>query len=1104
MPPADPTEGRVETLTVMFTDLVGSTALRVRLGEEEAERLRDRHDELVRAGVLNQRGRIVKHTGDGVMAAFDGAADAIAAAVAIQQELEAHNRRRPDGALQDALAVRIGISVGDVTLEGDDCFGLPVVEAQRLESAAQPGQILVSSLVSALARGRGGHQLRSVGALELKGLEGPLEAQEVLWVSLVPETVALPPALVQRGEFPFSGRAKEAELLVGAFSVVSTGGTRVVLVCGEPGIGKTRLAAEVANAVANLGGAILAGRCDEMVGAPYQPFREALSFQLSQHGGAAMLGSVRGELVRLLPELGSVVPGLPPPLSADPDAERLLLFQAVASWLSEVAADRPVLLVLDDLHWADMGTLLLLRHLVANQPVPRLLVVGTYRDTDLDRAHPLSGMLGELRRRAEVSRISLDGLEAAEVTELVAGAAGHELHEEGVALALALEAETGGNPFFISEVLRHLVESGAIVATDGRWQAAGSTQEPLLPEGIKEVVGKRISALPEATQQALTAASVIGVDFDLEVLATVTDTDEDDLIDALGSALGAHLVAETGVGRYRFAHALVRSTLHEELSTTRRARLHRSVAEAIASRSGADLDAVVPDLAYHWAEAGPAVAAEQAITYASRAGELAMVRVAPEEAARWYGQARDLLGDTDPVRDAELACRQAVALSVSGDPAWHDSLMAAARASLALGDVGQMADSLCISRRMVLAEGSPEAADPEKIELLERAIELCPKSDHGLWARLSAALAGELVYTGDRERRQAIAEAVTAYARTLSDPVERLRVLMTLVAGRPSSNRTRAGADEFLATATQAADALVDRPEPDDEGHALRACVALCTQTGRPEWRHYYERLGEAVARYPHPLHEDAYVLDRMTLAFMEGRIADGEAATVELQRQWSSHGRAAEAQIQFMSGMLQSAREKAGLEPLIGALLALPMNTEAKPNGIQAIVTLALVQAGRAEEARARVDSLGIHGFTDIPDDAALPVSECFWAEALAGVGDEGSRQIFLERMLRYAGLHQATGGWYLGSNARYLALLADSLGRHGEADDWFAQAESDHEQMGSPTWLARGLVDWAESRRRRRQGVEARALATKALQVIGDLELNVSRARAEGILAL
>jgi class 3 adenylate cyclase len=459
-----PGSARVETLTVMFTDLVDSTGMRVRLGEEQAERVRERHDRLVRAAVVANRGRIAKHMGDGVMAVFTGASDALGAAVALQQDLHAENLRGRNTVL---LAVRIGISAGDVTVEGEDCFGLPVVEAQRLEAAAQPGQVLVSGLVSALAHGRGGHELRPLGRVELKGLEHPVDAEEVVWHPrpAVSEAPALPPRFADRGAFPFTGRVKEAEALVGAWSTVISGGTRLVLMSGEPGIGKTRLAAETATGIADKGGMVLAGRCDELVGAPYQPFAEALRFRMGQPGGGESLGPAPGELVRLVPELADVVPGLPSPLMASPDAERLRLFEAVRGWVAALAAASPVVLVLDDLHWADAGTLLLMRHIVVTDPVPQLLVLGTYRDTDLDRTHPLSGMLGELRRRAEVTRVVLEGLDTGEVTDLMSRAAGHELGDDGLTLAVEVRAETGGNPFFIGEVLRHLAESGAIVFT---------------------------------------------------------------------------------------------------------------------------------------------------------------------------------------------------------------------------------------------------------------------------------------------------------------------------------------------------------------------------------------------------------------------------------------------------------------------------------------------------------------------------------------------------------------------------------------------------------------------------------------------------------------
>ena len=1093
---AEPT--RVATATVMFTDLVDSTGIRVRLGEEESERLRRRHDRLVRAAVVAHSGRVAKHTGDGVMAVFDGAADAMSAAVAIQQDIDADNRQ----GTTEALRVRIGISAGDVTVDGDDCFGLPVVEAQRLEAAAQPAQILVSSLVSALARGRGGHELRGVGTLELKGLDAPVEAQEVMWVPRAPAAAALPARLAERGAFPFAGRTKQYELLSGAWSATASGATQLVLLSGEPGIGKTRLASELALGVADKGGEVLAGHCDELVGAPYQPFAEALRHHLAQPGAADTLGAAAGELARLVPELGQVVPGLAAPLSADPDAERLRLFEAVRAWLADLASRRPVMLVLDDLHWAEAGTLLLMRHLVVNEPVPQLLMLGTYRDTDLDRTHPLSGMLGELRRRPEVTRIPLDGLDAGEVTELMTQAAGHDLAEDGMALALAVQEETGGNPFFVGEVLRHLAESGAIVYSGGRWAAAGTDNDRLLPEGVREVVGRRVSRLGEATQQALSIAAVIGTEFGLEVLGAVSGRSDDDLIDALDPALDAHLITETGVGRYRFSHALARQTLHAELSTTRRARLHRSVAQSLESLYEHDLDAVTTELAYHWTEAGPATAQDQAMAYARRAGELAERRVAPEEAARWYGQARELLDGADPRIDAELATRIAQAMALGGLAGWKEAVHEAARAAEAVGDPALMAESLCTSRRTVLAEGSPEAADAEKIQLLERAIALCPDEDRMLWARLSGALAAELVYTGDFERRAALADAVESYAQSLEDPREWFTIIIGAGAARPHSQRSRSDLVRRLSNVERVAAMAAAEGDLASEVSARMAICTLHLALGNPEHRSALVDYGALLERYPHPFHLDYLVNRQMVQAVVDGMPAEVEACAGQLLRQGRAHGRGAEAQIYADSGLVQAARERFGLESLLDLLRASALYSEAKPNVIQAVITLALAEAGREAEARAVIDRRGSGGFADIPDDAALPVAESCWAEACALVGHHEACSIFYERMLRYAGLHQMTGGWYLGSTARYVGLLCDALGRAEEADAWFAQAAAEHVRIQSPPWLARGLLDWADSQQRRGRIEAARDLAAQALTAIGDLELTVTRSRAERIL--
>ncbi|HEY0397760.1 MAG TPA: adenylate/guanylate cyclase domain-containing protein, partial [Acidimicrobiia bacterium] len=256
------------TATVLFTDLVGSTELRSQLGEDAAEQLRHRHDSLVVGAVGASRGNVVKNLGDGIMATFVGASDAVGAAVAIQQAIGRHNRSS-----DPALRVRIGISAGDVVFEGDDCFGTPVIEAARLCGVARGGQILASEMVRWLARSGGG-EFAPMGSLELKGLSEPVPTVEVGWEPLPQSSVPRPGFLTDMG-WIFVGRAGELDRLGQLWKEAMAGELRVALLAGEPGVGKTRLAAELAGRVHDEGATVLAGRCDEDLGVPYQPFVEA-------------------------------------------------------------------------------------------------------------------------------------------------------------------------------------------------------------------------------------------------------------------------------------------------------------------------------------------------------------------------------------------------------------------------------------------------------------------------------------------------------------------------------------------------------------------------------------------------------------------------------------------------------------------------------------------------------------------------------------------------------------------------------------------------------------------------------------------------------------
>jgi class 3 adenylate cyclase len=607
-------------VTILFTDLVGSTELASDMGDVAADDLRRQHFADLREAIAATGGTEVKTIGDAVMVSYKGATDALAGGVAMQRAVERRNR----GLEARRLEMRVGVSAGDATFEDGDWFGTPVVEASRLCGAAAGGQILVSDLVRALAGSRCEFTLDPLGTRELKGLPAPIAVCDVDWRVPQDSTVVPLPTFVDTAPgFPFAGRSEAFETLLLTWKETLEGARRAVLVSGEPGIGKTRLVTELVRHAHEAGTSILWGRCDEELGAPFEPFAEALrhySACVPVERLRAELGPLGGELTRMIPDLAARVPGLAAPVTGDAETERHRLFEAVTDFLAEMSHTDPVILVLDDVHWADKPSLLLLRHVLRSGSPMRLLVLATYRDTDLDRTHPLSEVLADLRREPGVTRLDLAGLDASEVTALMEATAGHDLGEPGVGLAQAVQQETQGNPFFVGEVLRNLAESGAIVQRDGTWTVDRSLGDVGIPEGIREVVGRRLSRLSEAANRALAVAAVIGAQFDLATIEAAGGPAGDELFDALDQAVQHSIVREVpgAFGRYTFAHALVRSALYEELTTNRRVRMHWQVGLALEARYAQRDDAHLDELAYHFAEGALAGDPLKAVEYGQR------------------------------------------------------------------------------------------------------------------------------------------------------------------------------------------------------------------------------------------------------------------------------------------------------------------------------------------------------------------------------------------------------------------------------------------------------------------------------------------------------
>ena len=764
----------IELATILLTDLVGSTRLATSVGPVRADQLREEHFELLRDAIASSGGREVKNLGDGLMVAFSSASAAVECAVAVQQLFE---RRYRDA--EQALHVRVGLGAGESTVKDGDYFGIPTVEAARLCAEAPADGILISAGVKMFAGRCEGVEFSAAGQLELKGFPDPVEAFSVSWAPLVEEAGApsgrwpLPALLRSVPPVKYVGRVEERAGLEEAMKFARSGQRQVVLLSGEPGIGKTRLASYAAHDAHAEGFAVVWGSCTEELAVPYEPWIGVCS-QLVESAPVDLLERHverdKGELARLARNLESRVSDLPEPQSSDPETERYLLFNAVAALLAEVAQAVPLCMVLDDLHWADAQSLALLKHLLRSSEQGALQVIVTYRDSDLGKDHPLTAVLADLRSLQGVQRIALHGLGPDEVAEIMVAVAGHELDQDGVELAGEIARETDGNPFFVGEILLGLSESGVTVFDEaaGRWHVDRSAGL-MLPESVREVVERRVERLGAEASEALTQAAVIGRVFDLELLAACSEQREDRLLDHLEAAVAASLLAESSerVGRFRFAHALINQTLYQGLGATRRARLHQRVAQALEQLYGEDPGEHLPELALHWRLAAVSVDRAKAASYALRAGQRALESLAPAEAAKLFTDAVDLTDSVDSAEHCEALIGLGEAQRQSGDGAYRERLLEASRIASTLADA-ELAARAALANNRGYASTIGET-DDERLAAIERAIELDDPPHPARRARLLALRAMELTWDPDFERRWVLADEAVALARDAGD-----------------------------------------------------------------------------------------------------------------------------------------------------------------------------------------------------------------------------------------------------------------------------------------------------------------------------------------------
>ena len=590
----------------------------------------------------------------------------------------------------------------------------------------------------------------------------------------------------------FVGRQREMGDLKAALEDALSGRGRLVTLVGEPGIGKTRTAQELATYAGLRGAQVLWGRCYEDQGVPpYWPWVQAIRSYVRDRDPERLrseMGSGASDIAEIVSELRERLPDLQLPPDLQPEQARFRLFDSITTFMKTASRTQPLVLMLDDLHWADKPSLLLLEFLARELAGARLLVVGTYRDVELSRQHPLAETLGELNRSAAggLQRVLLRGLALEDIARFIEIAAGITPPQ---GLVSAVHTQTEGNPLFVTEVVRLLVQDRELTADDGRGSSrtapTGTERDSWtvrIPEGVTEVIGRRLNRLSQRCNETLTIASVIGREFELRQLAPlIEDVSEDRMLEVLEEALAARVLEElpSTVGRYQFTHALIQETLNAELSLTRRVRLHARIAEALETLYGANAEAHSAELAHHFTEAQTILGPEKLVHYSLLAGERALATYANEEALAQFQRglgARNIpITGSESAKDAESASLLfGYGRAQVGTLGWDrltEAVTSLTRAFDYYAGAGHVDQAVTIA-------GYPLPAGPSGVvQLIGRALELVAPNSHqagNLLPQYGLALSGEM---GDYQGAQRAFDEAMVIARRENDVNLELKTL---------------------------------------------------------------------------------------------------------------------------------------------------------------------------------------------------------------------------------------------------------------------------------------------------------------------------------------
>jgi DNA-binding CsgD family transcriptional regulator/tetratricopeptide (TPR) repeat protein len=888
------------------------------------------------------------------------------------------------------------------------------------------------------------------------------------------EIVGLPGPLRPTSTSPFVGRAGELEKLRTLMPRAQGERRRVALLAGEPGAGKSRLAREFAGQAAIEGALVLYGACDAVVRTPYGPFVEALERLVRVTEVAelrAALGTGGNELTRLLPDLPALLGELPRPVEADPDTERHRLHMSVADLLANVSRGRPILLVLEDGHWADRATLLLLRHLARSAWSARLLILATFRDSEADVPVELSETLADLRRSDDVVRMRLEGLSGSEVADLVSRAAGSDPDPELRELATTIHDLTGGNAFLVCELWRALVETGIVEVVGGQVRVTRPLTELGTPESVREVVSQRLSRLAPRTIDLLELAAVAGPEFELEPVRCAAGLAEPELLAALEEAVGTGMIEELPSQRLacRFTHEIVRRALYDRLSRLRRAELHLAVGEALESSADAGADRALADLAHHFGAAAPFGGAERAIDYNLRAARAARVALAFDDAA--------------------MRLRTAIQIGIQGEAERANALLELGSVSHRAGKATDALESFASAAEIARTLDSPELLARaaigyedaswrpvvmirDAVELLEEALAAVDDKSDELRIGLLAGLARALDFEGERERGALVRENAVALARRHEDRAGLAKVLV-----RSYWARGTTPLEEILSMLTEARDLARELGDAEANAEAMAWRVPTFVALGDLDSaRAEIVVLREMAERTAQPVMNHIAEHYGSAMALCDGNLADAEAMAIR-SHDWGrlltgpdasgTHG------IQ-MFGVRREQGRLAELAPVIRILAGAADREGPWRPGLAAV----LAELGMEHEARRELSRLAVEGIDGFRTSLWL-ATLTYLTDACAALGDEAMAAIVYPELEPLAGTTVMISHLVAcyGAADRYLGMLAATLGEPGLAEEHFERAMEQNKRMGASTWLAHTGYEYGRFLLRRGPRVRDRA---------------------------